>query len=68
MYLKHSLADKEETFKVIAWHEDTTQAGNYILTLETPLGRQIPAVERNDLTPDQIHELKTTAPKDSTGL
>lgn len=68
MYLKHSLADKEETFKVIAWHEDATQAGNYILTLETPLGRQIPAVERNDLTPDQIDELKTTVPKDSTGL
>lgn len=68
MYLKHSPADKEETFKVIAWHEDTTQEGNYILTLETPLGRQIPAVERNDLTPDQIHELKTTVRKDSTGL
>ena len=68
MYLKHSLADKEETFKVIAWHEDATQEGNYILTLETPLGRQIPAVERNDLTPDQIQELKTTVPKDSTGL
>lgn len=68
MNITHRFITTEEQMKVIAWHEDTTQAGNYILTLETPLGRQIPAVERNDLTPDQIHELKTTVPKDSTGL
>ena len=68
MYLKHSPADKEETFKVIAWHEDATQAGNYILTLQTAQGNRLQAVERDDLTADQIQELKTSVPKDSTGL
>jgi len=67
MYLKHSLADKEETFKVIAWHEDATQEGNYVLTLQTAQGNRLQAVERDDLTAEQVAELQTV-PKDSTGL
>jgi len=68
VYITHRPISAEEQMKVIAWHEDTTRAGNYVLTLETPTGRHISAIERSNLTPEQIHELKTTVPKDSTGL
>lgn len=52
---------------VIAWHEDATQPGNYVLTLVTEQGNRIQAVERK-LTPGQVRELKATVRKDSTGL
>lgn len=49
MNITHRLISAEEQMKVIAWHEDATRAGNYVLTLETATGRQIPAIERADL-------------------
>lgn len=52
---------------VIAWHEDTTQKGNYVLTLETETGRLIHAVEKN-LAPAQIDRLQETVPKEDAGL
>lgn len=54
--------------KVIAWHEDTAKKDNYVLTVLTELGRTITGVERNNLSAEQIKELKRTVPKDSTGL
>lgn len=42
MNITHRLISAEEQMKVIAWHEDATRAGNYVLTLET-------AIERADL-------------------
>jgi hypothetical protein len=68
MNITHRNLTTEEQMKVIAWHEDSTRSGNYVLTLETSTGRHVHAIERADLTPDQIHELKTTVKKDSTGL
>lgn len=67
MYLKHSLLDSVQEYKVIAWHEDSTQAGNYVLTLQTAQGNRLQAIERDDLTAEQLAELKAV-PKDSTGL
>jgi len=58
----------QNRLKVVAWHEDATRAGNYVLTLQTATGRHISAIERDDLTPAQVQELKDTVPKDSTGL
>lgn len=70
MYIKTRLDpfSEPETFEVVAWHEDATQAGNYVLTLKSSLGNLYHAIERNNLTPEQIHELETTVPKDETGL
>lgn len=67
MYLNHRINDRIESLKVISWHEDATQAGNYILTLQTAQGNRLQAVERDDLTAEQVAELQTIA-KDSTGL
>lgn len=70
MYIKTNLHpfNELETFEVVAWHEDATQTGNYVLTLKSSLGNLYHAIERNNLTPEQIHELETTVPKDKTGL
>ena len=67
MYLNHRINDRIEALKVISWHEDTTQEGNYVLTLQTAQGNRLQAVERSDLTAEQIAELKSV-PKDSTAL
>lgn len=53
-------------YKVIAWHEDTTRKGNYVLTLKSPMGRIIPAFE-SELNDVQIKAL-AEIPKDDTGL
>lgn len=67
MNITHRLITVEEQMKVIAWHEDATQEGNYVLTLQTAQGNRLQAVERDDLTAEQVAELQTV-PKDSTGL
>lgn len=68
MHITHRLITAEEQMKVIAWHEDTAKKDNYVLTVLTELGRTITGVERNNLSAEQIKELKRTVPKDSTGL
>lgn len=66
MIIKYgSFNDKEG--KIVAWHEDATQVGNYILTVQTSTGRKIHAIEKR-LDPDQVKELIDNVPKDSTGL
>lgn len=67
MHLKHNTLGSVQEYKVIAWHEDATQAGNYILTLQTAQGNKLQSIERDDLTAEQVAELQTIA-KDSTGL
>jgi len=70
MYIEtrlHPFSDLE-TYKVVAWHEDTTKKGNYVLTLKSSLGNLYHAIERSNLTPEQIQKLKTTVQKDETGL
>lgn len=57
----------EKLGTVVAWHEDMTQKGNYVLTLETETGQLIHAIERQ-LASDQIDQLKETVSKDDTGL
>ena len=57
-----------ETYEVVAWHEDSTKTSNYVLTLKSALGNLYHAIERSNLTPEQIHELKANVPKDETGL
>lgn len=57
----------ERSLEVVAWHEDVTQEGNYVLTLSTELGNRIQGVERK-LTPEQAKLLQETVRKDSTGL
>lgn len=66
MKINYGLFDEKEG-TVTAWHEDSTQPGNYILTVQTSTGREISAVEKK-LTPTQANELKETVPKDSTGI
>lgn len=57
----------EKLGTVVAWHEDTTQKGNYILTLEAETGLLIHAIEKR-LDPKQAQKLRDTVPKDRTGL
>lgn len=57
----------QRMLEVIAWHEDATQPGNYVLTLLTEVGNRIHAVERR-LTTEQVQLLRSTVKKDSTGL
>lgn len=70
MNIKHELYEqgKAESFKVIAWHEDSTQTGNYVLTLQTATGRTVTGIERNDLTTEQVRTLIETVNKDDTGI
>lgn len=53
--------------EVLAWHEDSTRAGNYVLTLLSPTGRKIYAIER-ELSQQEINQLIEEVPKDDTGL
>lgn len=57
-----------ETYEVVAWHEDSTKTGNYVLTLKSDLGATYHAIEYSNLTDEQIQELRTNVPKDETGL
>ncbi|OJF96170.1 hypothetical protein [Alkalibacterium sp. 20] len=66
MLIKHGLFEEKEG-TVIVWHEDSTQVGNYILTVQTETGSIISALKKR-LTPKQINELKDTVPKDETGI
>ena len=53
--------------RVVAWHEDATQKGNFVLTIETSTGTVIHSVEKK-LSEKQEEELKRIVPKDDTGL
>lgn len=59
--------NNEKEGKIVAWHEDATQSGNYILTVQTPTGTKIHAKEKRVDT-EQVKELIDNVPKDSTGL
>lgn len=56
----------EKEGRVVAWHEDTTKKGNYVLTVQDSFGNLIHAVEKK-LNNDEISKLKNI-PKDDTGL
>lgn len=66
MKIKYGLFDEKEG-TVVAWHEDTTKKDNYVLTIRTPMGRIISAIEK-ELSPEQVQELRENVPKDETGL
>jgi len=66
MYINYGLKNDKQGW-VAAWHEDATQAGNYVLTLQTSTGAVIHAIEKQ-LSEEQIDELIRTVPKDSTGI
>lgn len=66
MYINYGLNNAKKGW-VTAWHEDTTQAGNYVLTLQTSTGTVIHAIEKK-LNEKQKEELMRTVPKDNTGL
>ena len=66
MYINYGLNNAKKGW-VTAWHEDATQAGNYVLTLQTSTGSVIHAIEKQ-LSEEQIDELTRAVPKDSTGI
>ena len=66
MYITYGLNNEKEGW-VTAWHEDSTEEGNYVLTIQTSRGRVIHAIEKK-LNDKQRDELMRTVPKDSTGL
>lgn len=66
MYINYGLNNEKKGW-VTAWHEDATQAGNYVLTLQTSTGTVIHAIEKK-LNEKQKEELMRTVPKDTTGL
>lgn len=66
VYIHYGLNNEKEGL-VTAWHEDSTQEGNYVLTIQTSTGTVIHAIEKK-LNEKQIDELIRTVPKDSTGI
>jgi len=66
MYINYGLNNTKKGW-VTAWHEDATQAGNYVLTLQTLTGTLIHAIEKK-LNEKQKEELMRMVPKDNTGL
>ncbi|WP_028274951.1 hypothetical protein [Atopococcus tabaci] len=66
MKIKYGSFD-EKKGTVVAWHEDTTKKGNYVLTVRTPMGRIISAIEK-ELSSEQVQELKENVPKDGTQI
>lgn len=66
MYIDYGLNNAKKGW-VTAWHEDATQAGNYVLTLQTSTGTVIHAIEKK-LNKKQKEELMRMVPKDNTGL
>lgn len=66
MYINYGFNSAKKGW-VTAWHEDATQKGNYVLTLQTSTGTVIHAIEKK-LNEKQKEELMRTVPKDNTGL
>jgi len=48
--------------EVIGWHEDPTRKGHYVLTIRTPRGGTMQAVESR-LSSERVKELEKTVSK-----
>lgn len=48
--------------EVVGWHEDTTRKGTYVLTIRTPKGGTMKAVESR-LSSERVKELQETVSK-----
>ncbi len=66
VYITYGM-NNQKTGRVVAWHEDATQNGNFVLSIETSTGTVIHSVEKQ-LSEKQAEELKRIVPKDNTGL
>lgn len=65
MKINYGVFDEKEG-AVVAWHEDSTRKGNYVLSICTPFGRIIEGVEK-ELSIEQAKQLIDEVEKDEIG-